>query len=143
MELEAAADEIEALSDGVSLDPEELLNCQNRLDMIYDLMLKYGNTEQDILDYLEKAKAELLAIESDEKELNKLEGMLKPAEKALIDAGAKLTTSRQNAAEKICQHICSELSFLDFNGAQFLAGQRALHHTILNTPKTVAIIPSF
>ena len=121
LELEAAADEIEALSDGVSLDPEELLNCQNRLDMIYDLMLKYGNTEQDILDYLEKAKAELLAIESDEKELNKLEGMLKPAEKALIDAGAKLTTSRQNAAEKICQHICSELSFLDFNGAQFLA----------------------
>lgn len=121
LELEAAADEIEALSDGVSLDPEELLNCQNRLDMIYDLMLKYGNTEQDILNYLEKAKAELLAIESDEKELNKLEGMLKPAEKALIDAGAKLTTSRQNAAEKICQHICSELSFLDFNGAQFLA----------------------
>ena len=121
LELEAAADEIEALSDGVSLDPEELLNCQNRLDMIYDLMLKYGNTEQDILDYLEKAKAELLAIESDEKELNKLEGMLKPAEKALIDAGAKLTTSRQNAAKKICQHICSELSFLDFNGAQFLA----------------------
>lgn len=121
LEIEAAADEINSLIDGVSLDPEELQNCQNRLDMIYDLMLKYGNTEQDILNYLENAKAELSKIELDEKEQSKLEAALKPAEQALIDAGKKLTASRKNAAKEICIQICNELSFLDFNGAKFLA----------------------
>ena len=121
LEIEAVADEIGALSDGVSLDPEELQNCQNRLDMIYDLMLKYGNTEQDILNYLENAKAQLSGIELDEKEQAKLEAALAPAEQALIDAGKRLTASRQKAAKEICEQICSELSFLDFNGAEFLA----------------------
>lgn len=121
LELEAVADEVYSLSDGVSINTEELQNCQNRLDMIYDLMLKYGNTEQDIINYLENAIDELSKIELDEKELATLEAALEPAQQALINAGNNLTTSRQKAAKEICKQICNELSFLDFNGAQFLA----------------------
>ena len=121
LELEAAADEVCSLADGVSINTEELQNCQNRLDMIYDLMLKYGNTEQDIINYLENAIDELSKIELDEKELSTLEAALEPAQQALINAGTDLTTSRKKAAKEICQQICNELSFLDFNGAQFLA----------------------
>ena len=46
---------------------EDSAKINERLDLIHRLGLKYGGGEEQILQYLEKAKAELASIESDEK----------------------------------------------------------------------------
>lgn len=121
LDLEGVASDISSLTDEVDTDPAELQNLQNRLDMMHSLMLKYGNTEEMILEYLECSRNELNSIEIDEKRREELEVLIEPAEQALIKAGNALTASRKEAAKKICKQICAELAFLDFNGAEFSA----------------------
>ncbi len=119
MDLEGISAEISSLVSEVDINPKEMEKAENRLDMIHDLMLKYGNTEEMILEYFDKAKVELNGIELDEKRKSELEDMIEPAQQALIDAGEALSASRRKAAKSICKQITEELKFLDFNGAQF------------------------
>lgn len=121
LDLEGISFELSSLKENVDIDHAELENCRLRLDMIHDLMLKYGNTEQLILEYLSLAKVELDGIKTDNKRCAELEGLIEPAQQALIDAGYALSKSRKIAADTICKKICNELEFLDFNGAQFSA----------------------
>lgn len=119
MDLQGIALDINGLLDSVDTDPEELEKSLNRLDLIRDLMLKYGGTEEKILEYLSNAEKELSAIEMDEKRRIELENLIESAQQNLIDMGAKLTKSREKAAKAICQQITEELKFLDFNSAKF------------------------
>ncbi len=121
LDLEAVGAEVSQMMDTVDLNPEELLNAQARLECLQDLMLKYGNSEELVLEYLEKIQKELSGIEQDENLRLELEKKLEPAQQALIDAGKALTDSRKKAAKDICLEISAELAFLDFNGAKFLA----------------------
>ena len=121
LDLETIGAELSVLMDSIDSNPEDLLNSQNRLELLQDLMLKYGNSEEQILEFLENAKKELSGIENNEKLKLELEEKLEPTQQALIDAGVLLSNSRKNAAHSICAKICDELAFLDFNGAKFLA----------------------
>jgi len=121
LDLEGVSSDISSMVENVDLNSEEFLNAQNRLDLLRDLMLKYGNTEEQVLEYLEKSQNELDDIEQNEKLRIELETMLEPAQQALIEAGAALSISRQKAAKSICKQICNELAFLDFKGAKFSA----------------------
>lgn len=121
LDLEGIASDLAGLAESVEIDPETLENSRLRLDMIHDLMLKYGNTEEQILDFLDSARKELGSIQNDKARLAELEDRLEPAQQALIDAGSALSRSRTAAAIAICQRICEELAFLDFNGARFEA----------------------
>ena len=121
LDLEVVSSDINSTLEKIDINPEEFLNAQNRLDLLRDLMLKYGNSEEQILEHLSNAVEELSGIEQNEKQRALLESMLEPTEQALIDAGKALTATRQKAAKEICSKICDELAFLDFNGAEFTA----------------------
>ncbi len=121
LDLEGISSDISGMIDEVNLNPEDFINAQNRLDTLRDLMLKYGDTEEQILEFLSNAKTEFSSIVQDEKLRVELENLLEPTQQALIDAGQKLTRSREIAAKSICSKICEELAFLDFNGAEFSA----------------------
>lgn len=121
LDLEGVNSDISKMLDEVNLNPEDYVNAQNRLDTLRDLMLKYGNSEEAVLEFLNNAKNELSAITQDEKLRIELENLLEPTQQALIDAGQVLTKSRTKAAESICEKIREELAFLDFNGAEFSA----------------------
>ena len=121
LDLEAISSDISGMIDEVNLNPEDYLNAQNRLDILRDLMLKYGNSEEQVLTFLNNSKDELEGIKQDEERRIELENLLEPTQQALIDAGKALTLSRINAAKSICAKICEELAFLDFSGAEFSA----------------------
>lgn len=121
LDLEGVVSDLSGLSEQIDTDPAELENSLQRLDLLHDLMLKYGNTEQQILDYLSAAKEELSGIELDCKRQSELENQIEPAQQQLIEAGAALSASRKKAATEICRQISHELAFLDFNGAAFSA----------------------
>ncbi|MCI8360531.1 MAG: DNA repair protein RecN [Clostridiales bacterium] len=119
-ELEEIADRFRQELEEVEFDPKELEQIEERLDQLYRLSRKYGESEEDMLDFLEKASRELESIVTGEARLAELESRL-DAEKALLQKkGAALTASRLLAGERLDQAVCRELAFLNMPGVQFI-----------------------
>jgi DNA repair protein RecN (Recombination protein N) len=98
----------------------ELDFVENRLNVIYNLSKKYGESEEAILDYLEKAKKELEEISfSDEKLLELKEEFKQNKEKALALA-QKLSEVRKKTARAFSESVCEELRYLDMPHIEFV-----------------------
>lgn len=70
--LELAKDKAEALLLQFDFSPEEIEMIDEKLDLYYKFSNKYGQTEQEMLDYLEKAKEKRNSILFADEELNRL-----------------------------------------------------------------------
>lgn len=122
-ELHFAADDaverIRDLRDGFDFSPEALDEVESRLDVIYRLKKKYGNTVSDMLAYLEQCKVELDDIEFSADRAEKLEQELGQARADAKTAGMELSQQRKAAAERLAQRVQSELAQLDMPKVRF------------------------
>ena len=118
-QVQDAAEEVRDARDDLAYSADELENIESRLDVIHRLRRKYGATCDDILAYLEQAKAELDKIEFADDHLERLRNKLEKAEKSAWDSAQKLRKSRQKGAEALSAQILSELSQLDMPRVQF------------------------
>lgn len=119
-ELEDIAETVRDAMTEVDFDPSELENIDERLDLLYRLSKKYGDTEEEMLEYLEKARAELDNIAFSEERVKELQKQEKEALAETKTAACKLTESRKTAGEKLSNAICSELEFLDMPNVRFV-----------------------
>jgi len=115
-ELSGASDTLYAIADTVRnyisdfpYSKEDAEKTDERLDTLHRMMLKYGNSEEAMLEFLEKAKAELEAIEMGDELLARLETELIEAEKNLVSAGDKLSSSRSRAAKSFSDALSDAL----------------------------------
>ncbi len=92
---------------------------EERLDIIYRLSKKYGDSEEKILEFLEKAKAEYEDISLNEEKVNKLTDEYNTTLEELLSLGDKITDSRKRAGEIFSQKIMNELAFLDMPNVKF------------------------
>ena len=99
--------------------PAELDELESRSDLLYRLKKKYGATVEDMLEYLDRCRRELDAIETADDTITHLEGQLREAEKKLKAAGAALTKARTEAARRLEEHILRELRDLDMGRVRF------------------------
>ena len=67
--------------------------------MISRLKRKYGNSIEEILEYLKKAESELNDIKLSDERTNELKEELKSITKDLKEKGNVLTQRRENAAK--------------------------------------------
>ena len=118
-QVQDAAEEVRDARDSLSYSADELEQIESRLDVIHKLRRKYGTTCKEILDYLEKARAELDEIEFADDHLERLKKNLKKAEKAAWDAAKILRENRRETAKTMSQRILAELSQLDMPRVQF------------------------
>ena len=118
-QLQDVAEELWDAKDSLSYSPQELDRIEERLDTIHRLRKKYGATCENILAYLERAKAELDEIEFADDHLEKLQKRLEKAEKEAFSAANILSANRQEKAAAMAQLICSELAQLDMPKVQF------------------------
>lgn len=118
-ELEDIAETVRDSLQEVDCDERELDEIEERLDLLYRISRKYGDTEEEMLEYLAKAKSELENIEFSEERLLRLreeeEILLTQTEKL----AGKLTLERMQAGEKLSGLVCSELRDLDMPGVVF------------------------
>ncbi len=119
--LENVAQSVRKYVDDFPFSKEDAQKTDERLDILHRIMLKYGNSEEAAIEYLNKAKAELLEIEFSEEMLLKLEDDLIKAEERLVLAGEKLTATRKKAATVFASQVCEALNFMDMNGVEFVA----------------------
>lgn len=117
-------DEVSGVLDDVLRQLEDIdgdINLiEERLDLLYKLSKKYGQTEEEMLAFLENAKEELENIslsEEKQEELKKEEIKLLEETEALAE---NLTQCRKTAGEKLSQAIIDELRFLDMPNVIFV-----------------------
>lgn len=102
--------------EGEDLDINKI---EERLDIIYRLSKKYGDSEEEILEFLEKAKVEYKDISLNEEKVNKLTDEYNSTLEELLSLGDKITNSRKRAGEIFSQKIMEELTFLDMPNVKF------------------------
>lgn len=132
-EIKSVYDKAEALNDSVEIvkdalldkinsiefEPEELDRIEERLDLYYTFSNKYGETEQDMLYYLDEAVKKRTAFENSEEELEKLNVQYDEIFNKTVALAQKLTDLRKSTAEKLGNEICKQLEFLDMPKIKF------------------------
>lgn len=92
---------------------------EERLDILYRLSKKYGETEEEMLSYLEKAKAEYDSIAFSDENKKKLALELESVQTELFNLGCLISDCRKTAALRFEKQVSSELAFLDMPYARF------------------------
>ncbi len=124
-ELSDFSAEIRALVNSFEYNPSRLTEINERLDFLYRLSMKYGATEGEILNYLEKSVAERNAIEVSDEKISVLEEKLFALSDEIKILSAKLTDSRMKAAKEFEKKVKSELEFLDMPKVMFVVDRKA------------------
>lgn len=118
-ELQDATYQMRRFSDQIEYSPELLMEVQNRLDLIYRLKQKYGNSIEEILTYGAECEKELLELEAGEHNKEQLEQELQVLEKELVRLGTVLSNKRREIAHRIEAAIDTHLHDLQMPYAKF------------------------
>ena len=97
-------------------NPDEI---NQRLDLLYRLMLKYGNSEEQMLEYLADAESQLDNITFSDKRAAELSDELENSKQRLVKLGAALTATRKKTAEKFEKSVTEILCYLNMPSVTF------------------------
>lgn len=118
-QLEDLARSVREYRDGVEYDPKRLGAVEDRLDQIFRLKRKYGDSIEEILAFAEEAEEELGNLSQGEA---RVEQLVSAEEKLLAEiavSGQALSQSRKEAAERLCAGMEAELADLNMEQARF------------------------
>ncbi len=110
---------LRAYRDSIEFNPKRLEQIEERLDLIFRLKRKYGDTIEQVLEFGKTSQQELDAITHSEERINELR---EQEERLLREAGAlaeKLSQARGAAAETLSRAIESELQDLGMPKSKF------------------------
>ncbi len=93
---------------------------RDRLDLLYRLTLKYGDSEEKILTFLDQAKSELETITFADQRAAQLSALIDSSTERLIALGEELTLSRKTAANGFQKRVCDGLRYLNMPNVQFV-----------------------
>lgn len=118
--IETAKDGIEKLFSVIDYDPGELEQIEERLDLLYRFSNKYGSSEEEMLDFLAKAKEQRDSIVYSDKELEQLNADYDRLFKQTVDLAQKLSDKRKTTAKQFEKSVKAELAFLDMPKLEFV-----------------------
>ncbi|WP_322173545.1 DNA repair protein RecN [Acutalibacter caecimuris] len=116
--LEDASSALHNLS--VEFDPAALDDIEERLDQLYRLGLKYGESEEEMLAYLERCQESLHRIEFSDEERERLSAEYEAAKQEAIALARELSEKRRAAGERFTKQVKGELAFLNMPGVEFV-----------------------
>ena len=105
-------------------DPRQLDAIESRLDTIYKLKKKYGNSIAEILEYFERISEEYQSLELSDELTAHLQRELDEANLALHTVAEALTACRLAAAAEFSERVEQELAYLDMAGVRFSITRR-------------------
>lgn len=110
---------VQSRAERVDLDPAQLRQLEDRLNLVQSLKRKYGGTIENVRAFGERASAQLAALEGRSEFLATLAQREKAARQALEKAAAELGQARRKIARPLGEKISQELRALGFNKALF------------------------
>ena len=120
---DVAADLIGRL-DSYDTNDAELDEIEQRLDLIYKLKRKYGDTVEDVIEFGQNAREELERIQSSQERHDHLQAEKRRLYALAREKAETLTQTRLNAFEALNKRISGTLDFLNMPGVRM-----TLRHT--------------
>lgn len=117
-ELQEVSRDLSSYNDEIYFDEEERNETEERLDLIYSLKRKYGNSINEILEYQEEIEEEVRHIENLDEYNNKLKQELKVLQDEMEELAKQMHKQRTIGAKKLSQSINKELIDLEMKNAK-------------------------
>lgn len=114
-------EDVDAILHGTAVDFDPALqeSIEERLDLLYKLGLKYGGSEEKILEYLEDCRIRLHQIEFSDEERERLEAQYETQKTTAIALAKELSEQRKAASKQFISQVKGELAFLNMPGIAF------------------------
>lgn len=112
-------DEIRDALDKTEYDPQRQEALEERLDLLYKLSKKYGETEEEMLAFRDNAQNELSQLNYSDEAVGELQIEEKKAYEELCLAADELTDIRERTSEDFDAKVKNELCFLSMPGVMF------------------------
>ena len=97
----------------------DINSIEERLDVLYRLSKKYGDTEEEILSYLDKITSEYEDITLGDEKAQNLQNEYDELSEDLFNKGCYLSDCRKQSAARFEEEVTSALHYLDMPGAEF------------------------
>ena len=120
-EVQEVARDISSMKEDVYFDEEERNEIEERLDEIYSLKRKYGNTIEEIVEYKEKLEAEIDRIENLDEENRKTKEKIEKITLEMKKLCKEITELRKSHSIVLNEKINQELAQLEMKNARFNA----------------------
>lgn len=119
-EMEEVKDLISSEISSFEFDEHEREQVEERLDLLYRLSLKYGNTEQEMLAFLENAREKRNAVLFNDEELEKLTIQYDVLLDEVMKKAQRLSDYRKKLAKTFEENVKEQLEFLDMPKIKFI-----------------------
>lgn len=120
-EVQEVARDISSMKEDVYFDEEERNEIEERLDEIYSLKRKYGNTIDEIIEYKEKLENEIDRIENLDEENRKTKEKIDKITIEMEKLCEEITELRKSNSVVLNDKINQELAQLEMKNARFNA----------------------
>lgn len=113
------ASELNSFLFSADIDPKELDLVEERISVLESIFKKYGETEEDVLEYLQNAQKELEEITFSDKIKENLKAEADEKEKQMFRCAEALSETRKRASEMFIKTVENELEFLEMPSIVF------------------------
>jgi DNA repair protein RecN (Recombination protein N) len=117
--LQELQDGLSKYVDKVELDPAQLHQLEERLDLLHSLKRKYGATVAEVIAFAEEAARKLHALEQRDAELERIQTELQKLSNKLWKAGESLSGKRRKLLPQLAKATAKHLSDLGFKQSRF------------------------
>ena len=118
-EIQELSRDVSDMNDELIFDEEKRNEVEKRLDLIYSLKRKYGNSVEEILEYKQNIEDEIYNIENCEEHNNKLKQKLAKLEDKMNLLCIQMDMLRKKHSDILSENINKELADLEMPNAKF------------------------
>ncbi len=111
-ELQDISRELESAMDDIDADPGRLEEIEERLDLLYRLRHKYGDTEEEMLAYLDNAQKELKSLTDYAYNREQLERRREDLYNSAYNSAKEISEIRKKVCEDFRSSVEREMAFL-------------------------------
>ncbi|HEV8378617.1 MAG TPA: DNA repair protein RecN [Tepidisphaeraceae bacterium] len=119
IQLEETAFDLSRYLDRLELDPGELAEVDERLNVLNRVLHKYGGSSEVVLAYREEIGKKIQELSKESEDLGCLRKKLEPLQKEMTKLGEKLSAARKSAAKNLTPLVEKELAELGMEKAKF------------------------
>lgn len=134
-ELQELARDVNSYRSDMDFNEEERDFVEERLDLIYSLKRKYGNSIEEILNYLQDIQEEVNQIENLEEYNERLRKKQKEVEEQMKVLADQIHEIRSKKAKDLSEKINQELAELEMKNAKINIKVRYLENEYVRTGK--------
>ena len=118
-DIQELARDFSDMKENVDFDDADRNKIERRLDFIYSLKRKYGNTVEEILAYGEKVEEEIHKIENLDEYHTKIKKQIELLKKQMQEIAIRMSKLRKQSAKVLSEEINRQLKELEMPNATF------------------------